>query len=124
MIILLDNILYNYLNIISALVLISIFKLNLKKCILFVIIDIVINYIPIVSLLTIILYYLNKLIFKYFINNNINKCIFITIYYFIFITLIYFIFNYNIDYIYFIKSNILSHIFNIIIYFIYISSCY
>lgn len=120
MILLLDNIINNYLNILSSLIILNIFKLDKYKFLTLIIIDILLNSIPIISIIILLLYFLNKIIFRKIVKNNINKFIFSIVYMFIFISLLYLINNYNFSYIYYINNNIFSIIFNIIIYYIYI----
>ena len=120
MIILLDNIINNYLNIFSLLILITIYNMNNNKKVTLLLFDIILNKIPYISVLTIILSYINKTIFKKISNNKVNKIILLVIYYLLFITIIYFIQSYNMDYFYFLKYNIPSFIFNTFIYIVYI----
>lgn len=120
MILLLDNLINNYLNILSCLVLINIFKLNKYKFIIILIADILINQIPFISISILLIFFLNKLIFKRIVNNNINKFILICIYMLLFISFIYLLNDYNYSYTYFLKNNIFSIILNIFVYYIYI----
>ena len=120
MIIIIDNLVNNYLNILSCLILLIIFNLNKEKYILLVLIDILLNKTPIISIIILIIYYLNKFIFNKLIRNKFNKFLFIILYYFIFISLLYNINDYSYNYIYYIKTNLFSHIYNILIYYIYI----
>ena len=120
MIIILDNLVNNYLNILSCLILINIFNFNREKFIIILILDIFLNKTPIITIIILILYFLNKSVFKKIINNNFNKFIFIILYYFIFISLLYSINDYSFSYIYYNKTYLLSHIYNILIYYIYI----
>ena len=120
MILLLDNIINTYLNIFSCLIILSIFNLNKKNYFILLIIDIILNKIPFVSIIILLLYYLNTLLFKYIVNNNFNKFIFSLVYYFIFTSILYFISKNNYNYFYYLKTNILSFIFNFFIYLIYI----
>ena len=117
---LLDNLINNYLNILSCLVILTIFNIDKYKFIVFVMIDILLNRVPIVSILILFLYFLNRLVFKKFVKNNINKFIFSIIYMFIFINLLYLINDYNFTYSYYLKSNIFSFVFNIFVYYIFI----
>ena len=109
-----DSIINNYLNITSLLVLLHIFNINKYKIIILLLIDILLNKIPYVSIFILVLYYLNKLIFKKLVDNRLNKCIFITIYLILFITFISIINNSSF------YNNIISIIFNLLIYYIYI----
>ena len=120
MILILDNVVNSNLNILSCLILISIFKLNKEKYFNILILDIIINKIPIISLLIILIYYSNKLIFNKLIKNKLNKFILLCLYYFIFISLLYCINDYNFSYLYYIKTNLVSHIYNIFVYYLYI----
>ena len=117
---LLNNLINNYLNILSCLVILTIFNIDKYKFIVFVMIDILLNRVPIVSILILFLYFLNRLVFKKFVKNNINKFIFSIIYMFIFINLLYLINDYNFTYSYYLKSNIFSFVFNIFVYYIFI----
>lgn len=117
---LLDNLINNYLNIISCFIILSIFNLNKYKILIILLIDILLNKVPVITIFIIILYYLNKLIFSKTVNSNMNKFIFSCIYMLLFLSYIYFLNDYNYSYFYFFKSNIFSLILNIIIYYIYI----
>ena len=117
---LLNNLINNYLNILSCLVILTIFNIDKYKFIVFVMIDILLNRVPIISILILFLYFLNRLVFKKFVKNNINKFIFSIIYMFIFINLLYLINDYNFTYSYYLKSNIFSFVFNIFVYYIFI----
>ena len=119
MILLLDNIINNYLNILSCLIIISIFNLNKINFFTMLLIDIILNKIPFVSIIVLLLFYLNKIVFKYVVNSNINKFIFTLVYYFIFMNILFLI-NNKCDYIYFLKNNIFAFITNIVFYIIYI----
>lgn len=120
MILILDNLVNNYLNILSCLIILLIPNLNKKKYFTLLCIDIILNTIPLISIFILFLYFLNKFIFKKIIKNRITLFISVIIYYFIFISLIYTINEYDFTYIYYIKNNIISFIYNIIIYYIYI----
>ena len=120
MILILDNIINSYLNILSCLILINIFNLNKEKYFIILLLDIIINQLPIISILLILFYYLNHFIFNKIIRNNFNKFILLSLYYFIFISLLYLINDYSFNYLYYIKTNLISHFYNILIYFIYI----
>ena len=120
MILILDNLINNYLNILSCLIILSIFNLNRYNFFLIVIVDVLLNQVPVISILVFLLYLLNKIIFKKIINNNFNKFIFSIVYMFIFISFLYCINDYNFSFSYYIKANILSIFFNILIYYIYI----
>ena len=95
-------------------------NLNKFKFITILILDVLFNSIPIISIIIIMLYFINKLVFKKIIRNNMNMFIFSIIYMFIFISYIYLINDYNYSYLYYFKSNILSIILNVIIYYLYI----
>ncbi len=120
MILLFDNLVNNYINIISCLIILYVFYLNKYSFLNLFIIDTILNMIPYISIIILILFYLNKFIFKRLINNNINKFVLSILYYFIFISLLYLLNNYNFNYLYYIVSNLFSIILNIIIYFIFI----
>ena len=120
MILLLDNLINNYLNILSCFVILSIFNLDKYKFFVLVIIDILLNRIPIISILILILYFLNNLIFKRIVNNNINKFIFSIIYMFLFISLLYLVYDYNFSYLYYLKINLFSFLINTLFYYVYV----
>ena len=120
MILLFDNLVNNYINIISCLIIFYVFYLNKYSFLNLFIIDTLLNVIPYISIITLILFYLNKFIFKRLINNNINKFVLSILYYFIFISILYLLNNYNFNYLYYIVTNLFSIILNITIYFIYI----
>ena len=85
-----------------------------------VIFDVLLNRVPVISILVFLLYLLNKIIFKKIINNSFNKFIFSIVYMVIFISFLYLINDYKFSFSYYIKNNILSIFFNILIYYIYI----
>ena len=116
----LDNIINNFLNIYSAIVLINLLDFKKKKLYLILLIDIILYKIPIISISLIILYFINYIIFKKITKNNITKFLVIIFDYFIFISLMYTFNNYNLNYLYFLKSIYLSHLLNTLIYYIYI----
>ena len=118
--IILDNLINNYLNILSCLIILLIINLNKYTFFVLLILDIFLNGAPIISLIILCIYYINKLIFKKIYKNNKTLFILSIINMFIFITLMYLINNYNFTYIYYLKSNIFGIIFNILIYYIYI----
>ena len=120
MILLLDHLINNYLNILSCLIILSIFNLNKYKIFTIFIIDTLLNQIPFITIIILLLYFLNKIIFKKIINNNLNKFIFSIIYMLMFISLLYLFNDYTFTYSYYLKTNIVSYIFNILIYYIYI----
>lgn len=120
MILLLDNIINSCINIFSALILIILFDFKRNKFYIILLIDIILYKLPTISISIIILYFINKNIFKKIIKTNFTNFIVIVIDYFIFISLLYIFNNYNINYLYFLKTNYISHIFNILIYYIYI----
>lgn len=120
MILLFDNLVNNYINIISCLIILYVFYLNKYNFLNLFIIDTLLNMVPYISIIILILFYLNRFIFKRLINNNINKFVLSILYYFIFISLLYLLNNYNFNYLYYIVSNLFSIILNITIYFIYI----
>jgi len=120
LILLLDNIINSCINIFSALILIILFDFKRNKFYIILLIDIILYKLPTISISIIILYFINKNIFKKIIKTNFTNFIVIVIDYFIFISLLYIFNNYNINYLYFLKTNYISHIFNILIYYIYI----
>ena len=120
MILILDNLINNYLNILSCLIILSILNLDRYKFFMIVIFDVLLNHVPVISILVLLLYLLNKIIFRKIINNNINKFIFSIIYMFIFIFFLYLINNYNFSFSYYIKDNILAVFFNVFIYYIWV----
>ena len=120
MILILDNILNNYLNILSCLIILMIFRLDKYKFFMLVIIDILLNRVPIISIIILLLYFLNKIIFKKIVKNNINMFIFSCVYMLIFISFLYLINDYNFSFSYYIKDNVFSLLFNILIYYVYI----
>ena len=98
----------NCFNVYLLSIILFLFCLNDKLLYYLLIIDLIINGIPFVTITITLLYLLNKNIFKYLNNNFINKYIFLIIYYFLFSIILYSIFN---------KFNLLSNIrlFNIIV---------
>ena len=75
MILIFDNLVNNYLNILSCIILLYIFKLTKNKYLVIVLIDILLNKIPYITIIFILIYFLNKFIFKKLINNNLNSFI-------------------------------------------------
>ena len=115
----------NIINIYLATIILSILNLNEKKLYFILIIDIILNNFPIITIIIIIFYIFKNLVFKYINENIISKMLLLTIYYFIFGIIIYgthnklnlYIFNYLLRYL----------IINLIIYFIgikYLNSKY
>lgn len=120
MILILDNLVNSYLNILSCFVILSVFNLDKYKFLVLVIVDILLNRIPIISILILFIFFLNKLIFRKIVNNSLNKFVFSIIYMFLFISLLYLINEYNFTYLYYLKTNLFSFIFNIFVYYIFI----
>lgn len=120
MILLLDNLINNYLNILSCFIILSIFNLNKYKFMVIFIIDILINQNPFVSIIVLLIYFLNKVIFKRIVNSNINKFIILCLYMLLFITFIYLFNDYNYTYTYFLKNNFFSIVLNFFFYYIFI----
>lgn len=119
MILILDNLVNNYLNILSCFIILSIFNLNKEKYFLIFIIDILFNRIPFISIIIFLLFYLNRFLFKIFVSNNLNKFILSCFYMIIFLSFIYLLNDYNYSYLYYLKINLFSLLFNILIYYIY-----
>lgn len=113
---LLDFYSLNLLNIHLCSALLFVFILNKKNFIYLIILDIIINGIPFITLLIVLLYYLNNNLFKYLKPSFINKFILIIIYYFIFNIILYSIFNYYNFYA--IKITLNNLIYNLIIYYL------
>ena len=106
----------NYTNIYLSTILLYIFILNKKYYIYILLLDIIINTIPFISIIIYLLYLLNKEIFKILNNNFINRFILINIYYFIYGISLYSIYNkFNISIITYLFNNI---IYNLIYYYI------
>ncbi|MDD4188245.1 MAG: hypothetical protein PHX04_05785 [Bacilli bacterium] len=89
----LDFIILNSVNIFMASVLLNTVYLNDKILYLILILDIILNGFPIITIIIIIMYYFKIIIFKNINENIINLLILLSIYYFIFGTLIYGIYN-------------------------------
>ena len=122
MILVIDNIINNYLNILSCFILLSVFNLNKYKYFLILIIDILLNQLPVISIFILLFYYVNKFIFKKLVNSSINNYFISIIYLLIFISYIFLVNDYSFNYFYFLKINLFSIIFNIFIYYIYFFS--
>lgn len=88
-----DFITYNYTNILLFTVLLNIYNLNNKRLYFILLIDILINGIPFITIILILLYFFNLKVFNYLNNNFLNKYLLLIIYYFIFGIIIYSIFN-------------------------------
>lgn len=106
----------NCFNVYLLSIVLFLFCLNDKLLYYLLIIDLIINGIPFVTITITLLYLLNKNIFKYLNNNFINKYIFLIIYYFLFSIILYSIFNkFNL---YIIKFLINNLPYNLIYYYI------
>ena len=106
----------NCFNVYLLSIILFLFCLNDKLLYYLLIIDLIINGIPFVTITITLLYLLNKNIFKYLNNNFINKYIFLIIYYFLFSIILYSIFNkFNL---YIIKVLINNLPYNLIYYYI------
>lgn len=90
---LLDFLSVNYFNIYLVSIIIFIFIINDKLMYYILLLDLIINGIPFISMIIIILYYLNKSILKRINACFINKYILSIIYYFLFNIILYSIFN-------------------------------
>lgn len=90
---LLDFLSVNYFNIYLVSIVIFIFIINDKLMYYILLLDLIINGIPFISMIIIILYYLNKSILKRINACFINKYILSIIYYFLFSIILYSIFN-------------------------------
>lgn len=113
---LIDYFAINLNNIYLASILLSLFNISDQKIYLILIIDLIINGTPFVTIILILLYNLNKSIFKYLNNNFLNSFLILILDYFLFGIIIYSIFN-KFDY-YIINLLLHNFIINIIIYFI------
>lgn len=106
----------NCFNVYLLSIILFLFCLNDKLLYYLLIIDLIINGIPFVTITITLLYLLNKNIFKYLNNNFINKYIFLIIYYFLFSIILYSIFSkFNL---YIIKFLINNLPYNLIYYYI------
>ena len=106
----------NCFNVYLLSIILFLFCLNDKLLYYLLIIYLIINGIPFVTITITLLYFLNKNIFKYLNNNFINKYIFLIIYYFLFSIILYSIFNkFNL---YIIKFLINNLPYNLIYYYI------
>ena len=90
---LLDFLSVNYFNIYLVSIIIFIFIINDKLMYYILLLDLIINGIPFISMIIIILYYLNKSILKRINASFMNKYILSIIYYFLFSIILYNIFN-------------------------------
>ncbi len=90
---LLDFLSINYFNIYLVSIIIFIFIINDKLMYYILSLDLIINGIPFISMIIIILYYLNKAILKRVNASFINKYVLSIIYYFLFSIILYSIFN-------------------------------
>lgn len=106
----------NCFNVYLLSIILFLFCLNDKLLYYLLIIDLIINGIPFVTITITLLYLLNKNILKYLNNNFINKYIFLIIYYFLFSIILYSVFNkFNL---YIIKFLINNLPYNLIYYYI------
>ena len=90
---LLDFLSINYFNIYLVSTITFIFIINDKLIYYILSLDLIINGIPFISMIIIILYYLNKAILKRINASFINKYVLSIIYYFLFSIILYSIFN-------------------------------
>ena len=90
---LLDFLSINYFNIYLVSIIIFIFIINDKLIYYILSLDLIINGIPFISMIIIILYYLNKTILNKVNASFINKYVLSIIYYFLFSIILYSIFN-------------------------------
>lgn len=90
---LLDNLLLNFTPLYTSIVLINIFYLNDKLIYYILILDVIFNGLPIVTIIIILLYYFTNYLFIKINNTFITKYILILIYYFVFGIILYSIFN-------------------------------
>ena len=99
----------NYANIYLSTILLYIFILNKKNIYYILIIDLILNGVPFITLIILILYYLNKNIFNILNDSFLNIYLLLVLYYFLFGIILYSIF---------IKFNmyIINHLFNNLIY--------
>jgi len=88
-----DFFVLNLTNIYLATVLLSIFKLNDKTIYFILVIDVILNNFPLVTIIIIAFYYLKNIIFNYISDIFITRYILITIFYFLFGILVYGIYN-------------------------------
>lgn len=116
----LDNIINNYLNICSCLIILNIFYFNKRNFLFTLILDVLFNQIPFITIIILFLYYLNRIVFSKIVKNSVNTFIFSLVYYVIFLIVLFLINNYNITFKYYIYMNLYSFIFNVIIFYIYI----
>ena len=111
-----DFITYNYTNILLFTVLLNIFNLSNKRLYFILLIDILINGIPFITIILILLYFFNLKVFNYLNNNFLNKYLLLIVYYFIFGIIIYSIFNkFNL---YIIKLLIINLFYNLLYFYI------
>jgi hypothetical protein len=111
-----DYLSINLININLCSVLLFVFNLNKKNIFYLLILDLIINGIPFITLIIVLFYYLNKVIFKYLNNNFINNFLLLIAYYFLFNIVLFSIFNYYNPYVF--KIIINNLIYNIILYYI------
>lgn len=116
----LDNIINNYLNICSCLIILNIFYFNKRNFLFTLILDVLFNQIPFITIIILFLYYINRIVFSKIVKNSVNTFIFSLVYYVIFLIVLFLINNYNITFKYYIYINLYSLIFNVIIFYIYI----
>lgn len=116
----LDNIINNYLNICSCLIILNIFYFNKRNFLFTLILDVLFNQIPFITITILFLYYINRIVFSKIVKNSVNTFIFSLVYYVIFLIVLFLINNYNITFKYYIYMNLYSLIFNVIIFYIYI----
>lgn len=106
----------NCFNVYLLSIILFLFCLNDKLLYYLLIIDLIINGIPFVTIIMTLLYLFNKNVFKYLNNNFINQYVFLIIYYFIFSIILYSVFNkFNL---YIIKYLINNLPYNLIYYYI------
>lgn len=88
-----DFITLNATNIMLCTILLNIFYLDNKKLYTILIIDILINGVPFITIFIVLLYFFNRFIFKYINANFITRYFLIIFYYFLFNIMLYSVFN-------------------------------
>jgi hypothetical protein len=88
-----DMFIFNLTNIYLEVILINLYHLNNKRLMLILLLDLILNGVPFITIIIILLSFFNKVLFNYLNYNFINKLIVIIIDYFLFGIILYSVFN-------------------------------
>jgi hypothetical protein len=111
-----DMFIFNLTHIYLEVILINLYHLNNKRLMLILLLDLILNGVPFITIIIILLSFFNKVLFNYLNYNFINKLIVIIIDYFLFGIILYSVFN---KFNYYIIDLLLKNFYlNLIVYFL------